>query len=42
MIERRASGFANDRGAVEQFREIEHAHPEGSDRRVVFLQRDDE
>lgn len=39
LIERRAAAFANDRGALEQFREIEHAHPKGSERRVVFLSR---
>ena len=41
LIERRAAAFANDRGALEQFRAIEHAHPEGSQRRVVFLSRRD-
>jgi hypothetical protein len=34
-IELRASGFANNRGVVAQFRDLELPH--GRDRRVVFL-----
>jgi hypothetical protein len=37
LVERRAAGFVNDRGVVEQFRELERQH--GRDRRVVFLRR---
>ena len=38
MIEQRASGFANDTSAVDQFRECEVPHPEDSPwRRVVWL-----
>lgn len=32
-----ASGFHNERSALEQFRARERSHPDGSDRRVVFL-----
>lgn len=40
MIERRASSFANDASALDQFRECEVPHPEHPDwRRVVWLTR---
>jgi hypothetical protein len=38
LILNRAGGCANDRPASVQFREREVEHPEGSNRRVVFLQ----
>jgi hypothetical protein len=37
MIRRLTDRFRNDRGVVEQLRELEQLHPPGSDRRVVFL-----
>jgi hypothetical protein len=37
LIRKLASQFANDTSALAQFRALEQPHPQGSQRRVIFL-----